>query len=111
MTFYFISLRIYPDWSWVFVAVWMLVPFYLLVQAIQIAHEKIVVAVVLLAALFVVGFGFWVYFNATHVHISTLDLSPIYVPLVQALVATGVWFGVRRSGKNRTTMVVSHDAS
>jgi hypothetical protein len=96
MTGYFMLPRTTMELSWLLVTAWTFVPFILVLCAIRAADSVGRHAVVLVATLFVVGFGFSVYFDRTFIHRSTLDFSPIEVPLVQSLLTGVTWIGVRR---------------
>jgi hypothetical protein len=96
MTGYFILPRTTMELSWLLATAWTLVPFIFVFCAIKAGGSVGRRAIVLVATLFVVGFGFAVYFDRTFIHLSTLDFSPIEVPLVQSLIAGVTWIGVRR---------------
>jgi len=96
MTGYFILPCTTKELSSLLVTALNFVPFILVLGAIRAAKSVGRRAAVLVATLFVVGFGFSVYFDRSFIHLSTLDFSPIEVPLVQSLVAGATWLGVRR---------------
>ncbi len=96
VTGYFILPRSTMEFAWLAVTVWTFVPFVLLVAAVRAAHSLGRQAIVLATTLLVVCYGFSVYFDRTFVHWSSIDMSPIEVPLLQALVSVAVWLFIRR---------------
>ncbi len=105
MTCYFILPRTRPELSWVAVTAWALLPFALILSAIRRARGVRRKATVLVAALFLVAFGFSFYFDTTYIHISPLDYSPIEVPFVQSLVAGATWLSVCSHRDDRILIV------
>ena len=64
--------------------------------AIVAARRDSTRAVVLLLALSSVCFGFWFFWDAAFVHLSTFNLIPFVVVVVESLVAGTTWLVVRR---------------
>jgi hypothetical protein len=82
--------------SWLFVlGPWALLPYLVLFFSLRRARSLAASAVVLVAALGVVCYGFWVYFDRTFVHVSSIELSPIEVPFEQLLAGIASWVIVR----------------
>jgi len=58
-------------------------------------------AVVLCVVLATVCIGFWYCFDATYVHLSTMNFMPEFIACVQSLVAgatlLGLWFANKRA--------------
>jgi hypothetical protein len=104
VTSYFILPRTSMALKWLLATPWTFVPFILVAGAIRVAQGVGRRAIVLVATLFVVGYGFSVYFDRRFVRLSSIDLSPLEVPFVQSLVAAVTWIAVRRRrrAKERT---------
>jgi hypothetical protein len=90
MTGYFAK-DLREDWVLV-LASWMLVPYLLLSMSARAATSPSHRLLLLSAALIIVCYGFSVYFDSSFVHLSTLDFSPIVVPMEQSFVAVTAWF-------------------
>jgi hypothetical protein len=77
----------------------MLLPYWVLFRLVRAAHSCTTRAVALVAALAVVSFGFWTYFDRRFVHVSSIDNSPVEVPFVQLLIVFVGWLAVRQLQK------------
>jgi uncharacterized membrane protein len=72
------------------------VPYVLLPFAIREARHIVTRAVVLTLILAFVCVGFWFFWDAAFVHLSTLNLIPFEVGVIESLVAGATWLVVRR---------------
>ena len=72
------------------------VPYVLLGSAIRGASRIVIRAVVLTLTLAFVCVGFWFFWDAAFVHLSTLNFIPFEVAVIESLGAGAVWLIVRR---------------
>jgi hypothetical protein len=72
------------------------VPYALFAFAILAARRVAVYATILVLTLFSVCVGFWFFWDAAFVHLSTLNLIPLEVAVVESLIAGTTWLVVRR---------------
>jgi hypothetical protein len=93
MTMYF-ARDIKPSWQ-IFIWPWMLLPYLLLSLSVRGAKRLAERLIVLCATLAVACYGFWVYFDRAFVHFSSIDFSPVEVPLEQSVIAWAVWLILR----------------
>ena len=82
--------------AWLCPAVWEFVPYMLLPLAIRAARRVTTRAVVLFLTLFSVCIGFSADWDAAFIHLSTLNLMPFEVAIVESLVIGATWLVVRR---------------
>src|SRR5437763_512319 len=75
------------------------IPYVLFVFAIRSARRGTVRATVLLLILLSVCVGFWCFWDAAFIHLSTLNLIPLEVVVLESLLAGGTWFVVRNVEK------------
>src|SRR6266496_2179582 len=75
------------------------VPYVLLPLAIRAARRIGTRAFVLTLTLASVCAGFWYFWDAAFVHLSTLNLIPLEIAVVESLVAGATWLVVRRVEK------------
>jgi hypothetical protein len=78
-----------------------LVPYVLFAFAIRAARRVLVRVTVLLLILLSVCVGFWCFWDAAFIHLSTLNLIPLEVAVVESLLAGGTWLVVRNVEKIR----------
>jgi hypothetical protein len=81
------------------------VPYLLLAFATMSAHRLGSRAAVLLLTLGSVCASFWYFWDAAFIRLSTLNLMPFDVAVVESLVTGAAWFAIRRSER------VKHEAS
>ena len=72
------------------------VPYLLRPFAIVAARRATTRAAVLVLTLCSVCFGFWYFWDAAHVHLSTMNFIPLEVVIVESLVAGATWLVVHR---------------
>jgi len=77
------------------------VPYLALAFAVMSARRVGTRAVVLLLTLGSVCVGFWYFWDADFIHLSTLNFMPFEVAVVESLVAWALWFAIRRVEKNK----------
>src|SRR5580765_743722 len=82
--------------AWLCPRAWAFVPYMLLPFAIRAARRFTTRSVVLLVTLLSVCIGFWFHWDAAFIHLSTLNLIPFEVVVVESLVAIATWLVVRR---------------
>ena len=71
-------------------------PYVLLSFAIIVARHTAARGVILAITLASVCVGFWFFWDATFVHLSTLNLIPFEIAVVESLVAGATWLVVHR---------------
>jgi hypothetical protein len=72
---------------WLFPLAVAFIPYLLLPFAIMAAHRIATRAVVLVLTLVLVCTAFWYYWDAAYIHISTMNLMPFMIAVVESLVA------------------------
>jgi hypothetical protein len=82
--------------AWLYPHPLMFAPYLILPFAIHTARRLIVRWLVLAYSLILVSVGFWFCWDVTFVHVSTLNLMPLNVAMVEAVVTGAICFVVRR---------------
>jgi hypothetical protein len=84
---------------WLFPNPLALAPYAVFMFPINAARRLVVRVIILVLTLLSVAVGFWFYWDAAFVHVSTLNLIPFEVAVVESLVAGMAWFVVHRIEK------------
>jgi hypothetical protein len=79
--------------TWLFPHPVAFIPYFCLLLAIIAARRLVTKAIVLLLTLSSVGVGFWYYWDAARIHLSTLNFTPLEVAIIESLVA-GIAYSV-----------------
>jgi hypothetical protein len=78
----------------------MFLPYVFLGLGIRAARRIATRAFVLILTLASASVGFWYCWDAAFIHLSTLNLTPLVVVVVEAVVAGATWLVVRRIEKD-----------
>ncbi len=81
-------------WLWLFPPAF--VPYLFLAFAIRASRRLVVRAVVLVVSLGSVCAGFFVYWDASFIHLSSHNTNPLAVVVIESLLAVATWLVVRR---------------
>ena len=82
--------------AWLYAHAWAFVPYLLLSLGITTARGLATQAVMLVVTLCSVAVGFWFFWDAAFIRLSTLNLVPLEVVVLESLVAGVTWLIVHR---------------
>ncbi|MCX6902032.1 MAG: hypothetical protein NTW03_00855 [Verrucomicrobia bacterium] len=94
----------FTDVRWLLFTAWVLLPYFLLSLGARAACGCAARAVTVAAILSVISIGFSSYWDRAFVNLTSIDSSPLEVPLVQSVLATATWLWAPHQRK-----VVEHD--